>query len=221
MPSADSVLLASIQVGTPQSLGSEDAPPHSFDAPWSSGIFKRAIEGPVTVAADGLAGDGQADPVNHGGPDKAVCAYPADHYDYWRAHLSLATFPHGAFGENFTIRGATEHSVCVGDVWSIGEVTVQVSQPRQPCWKLSRKWRIQTLTEDVIESRRTGWYFRVLQGGSVEAGAPCRLLQRPQPDWTIAAANEAMYTRPLARTARASLAAVPELSAAWKRSLSK
>lgn len=219
MSSVGAVSLASIQVGRPQSLGSADAAPGSFDAQWTSGIFKRSVDGPVTVSVDGLSGDGQADLVNHGGRDKAICAYAADHYDYWRARLDFDSFPHGAFGENLTLEGITEAGACIGDVWEIGAVLIQVSQPRQPCWKLARKWRIKTFADDVIKSGRTGWYFRVLRGGDVEAGMACTLIQRTNPEWTITAANAAMYTRPRDTPARAVLSAIPELSAAWQRSL--
>ena len=75
--------------------------------------------------------------MNHGGPDKAVCVYSADHYADWRIELGLPEMHFGAFGENFTIGGLAEDDVCIGDIWRVGEATVQVSQPRQPCWKLA------------------------------------------------------------------------------------
>jgi len=216
-----SARLVSTHIGQPASLGSSDGV-QWFDAPWTSGIFKRAADGPVAVSLTGLAGDGQADLVNHGGHDKAICAYAADHYDYWRTRLSLglAEFPYGAFGENFTLRHVTESDLCIGDTWSVGNLLVQVSQPRQPCWKLARKWRLKTFADDVIKSGRTGWYFRVLEPAVVDVGDACTLVDRPHPEWTIAAANAAMYTRPFQREARAALAAVPLLSAAWQRTLS-
>ena len=214
--------LVSIQVGQPQSLGSSDAT-GPFDGEWTSSIFKRTVDGPVSVSVNGPEGNGQADLVNHGGPDKAVCVYPADHYDYWRhrLNLDLTAFPYGAFGENFTVRQLTETGVCIGDTWKIGSLLVQVSQPRQPCWKLARKWRIKTFADDVIKSGRTGWYFRVLEGADVDTGDSCELVARPNPEWTIARANAAMHTRPFDRELRDALLTVPLLSAAWQRTLGR
>jgi MOSC domain-containing protein YiiM len=214
--------LTSIQVGQPRSLGSGDAE-SPFDAPWTSGIFKRTVDGPVGVSRNGLDGDGQADLVNHGGADKAICAYAADHYDDWRQRLNLdlTAFPYGAFGENFTLRELTEADVCIGDTWRIGRLLVQVSQPRQPCWKLARKWRIKTFADDVIRSGRTGWYFRVIEPAHVDTGDACEIIARPNPEWTIARANAAMHTRPFDRQSRAALVTVPLLSAAWQRTLSR
>jgi MOSC domain-containing protein YiiM len=131
----------------------------------------------------------------------------------------LTLVEHGAFGQNFTIAGLTEHQLCIGDVWSVGEARVQVSQPRQPCWKLARKWRMDDLPDRIVQSGRTGWYFRVLRSGTVEGGALLTLVERPHPSWTIAAANDVMYTRPHNLALTAVLAAVPELSASWRAAL--
>src|SRR5262249_28552826 len=124
-------LLVSIQVGTPQYLGFDEAI-EAFDKPWTTGIFKRPVEGSVFVGFTNLAGDAQADLANHGGPDKAICAYSADHYDDWRATLGASPLNFGAFGENFTIAQLSEADICIGDTWSVGDALVQVSQPRQP-----------------------------------------------------------------------------------------
>src|ERR1700686_4067031 len=114
-----SAVLSSIQIGKPASYGSEDAAdPH--DKPWTTGFFKAPVEGPVWVGTTNLEGDGQADLENHGGVDKAVLAYSADHYPRWRRELGMPDLPYGAFGENFTITGLSEESVHVGDIYGIG-----------------------------------------------------------------------------------------------------
>lgn len=191
-----------------------------MDRPWTTGFFKEPVEGPVWLGRTNLAGDGQADRENHGGPDKAVLAYSADHYPLWRAELNRPDLPYGAFGENFTIAGLSEETVCIGDVYAIGEVRVQVSQPRQPCWKIARRWRIKDLTARVRETGRTGWYLRVLEEGYVEAGLPVALLERPFPRWTVAHATEIMHHRRENPEAAAELAACPFLSAVWRETLS-
>src|SRR5699024_9350605 len=102
---------------------------------WTSAIGKSVLTGPAWVAQDNVTGDEQADRRHHGGPDKAVFVYPSEHYSLWREELDLSSVGPGAFGENLAVAGLTEHDVCLGDVWEVGEVVLQVSQPRRPCWK--------------------------------------------------------------------------------------
>jgi MOSC domain-containing protein YiiM len=134
------VKLLSVQVGMPRTIGVEDAP-DLMDREWMSGFFKDPVSGPVEVTPTGLVGDGQADLKNHGGPDKAINVYPTDHFAVWREELGVE-FSAGAVGENFTTEGAFEKDVCIGDVFRVGGIVVQITQPRQPCWKLARRWRI-------------------------------------------------------------------------------
>lgn len=210
--------LLSIQVGTPANYGRAGATdPH--DKPWSTGFFKTAVTGPVELDWLNLEGDAQADLENHGGRDKAICAYAAAHYAGWRALLNLPKLPHGAFGENFTLADADEDDVCLGDEYAIGTARIQVSQPRQPCWKLGRRWRIKELPALVIDNGRTGWYFRVLLPGIVEEGQELRLLSRPLPEWPIARANQVMYRLKKDATATAELAGVPLLAESWRDAL--
>lgn len=186
--------------------------------PWTSGIFKAPVDGPVWLSPVGFEGDGQADLMSHGGLDKAVCAYSGDHYPGWRRELGLEPFPYGAFGENLTLAGLDERTVCIGDLWAVETATMQVSQPRQPCWKLGRRWELPSLPYQVRQSGRTGWYFRVIQEGHVAAGARLSLVARPHPTWTIAAANAVMTDR-VGDTA--ALATLDELSSSWQQALRK
>lgn len=212
--------IASIQVGLPRDLPSAgDEPP--LNRPWSTGFHKSPVDGEIEVGPENLAGDGQADLHVHGGPNKAVCVYSAEHYPAWRARLELAEFPFGAFGENLTLEGATELSVCLGDLWQVGDVQFEVSQPREPCWKLARRWQLVKLPAWVVETGWTGWYFRVQRTGRIAAGQELTLITRPHPDWTIAAANDVMHRRRLDRDAALALASVPALSAEWREPLEK
>ncbi len=216
-----SVSLHSLQLGLPR-----EVPPlgeHDFsDKPWTTGFFKQPVSDPAFARVNGLAGDGQADLVNHGGPNKAILAYAFAHYPSWQALLSGPPLPTGAFGENFTVTGSDERTVCIGDIWRVGEsLVVQVSQPRQPCWKLARRWQRKTLALEAQENGKTGWYFRVLTEGFAQAGMGLTLLERPQPDWTVARANHVMHHDKENAAAAAALAALPELSASWQRTLSK
>ncbi len=211
-------VLVSIQVGLPRQFGTADASDPK-GRPWSSGVWKEPVTGPVWLGSTNLAGDGQADLKNHGGPDKAVLAYAAAHYDAWRAELNRPDLPYGAFAENFTIAGLDEETVCIGDTYVIGETRVQVSQPRQPCWKISRRWQIEDLAAQVEATGRTGWYFRVLVEGYVEPGLTVILLDRPFPQWTVARAMAIMRHRREERGAAAELATCPLLSANWRKTL--
>ena len=218
MEDATPATLCSIQIGKPRSYGSEDAAnPH--DKSWTTGFFKETVEGPVFVNRTNLTGDGQADLKNHGGVDKAVLAYSADHYPKWRAELAMPETPCGAFGENLTISGLSEQSICIGDVLRIGSVTFEVSQPRQPCWKLARRWRMHSLTGMVVSNGRSGWYLRVLEEGWLAAPAPVLLLDRPNPDWTIARANQILHHRKSDSNLTLRLADVPRLAASWVEEL--
>jgi MOSC domain-containing protein YiiM len=212
--------LLSIQVGMPREFGGEEAD-DPMESPWSTGSYKEPVAGPVYLRRTNLDGDGQADLTVHGGPDKAVCCYPAGHYPGWQRDLNLPEFSHGAFGENFTLRGMTEADVCIGDVWQVGGATVEVSQPRQPCWKLARRWKINDLTRRVQKSGLTGWYFRVLTEGLVAPGLPLTLVARPSPAWTIERANRVMAVDKKDRALAAELAAVPGLSESWKAAMRK
>ncbi len=212
--------LLSIQVGRPQALGHASAPEWP-DRPWTTGFFKVPVAGPVWLGRENLAGDGQADLHHHGGEDKAVNVYAAEHYPYWASQLGVMELPRPAFGENFTTTGLLEEDVRIGDVFELGTALVQLSQPRQPCWKLGRRWRIPDLAWRVQQSGRTGWYFRVLREGEVEAGQTFQLRERPHPQWTVAAANEVMHVRQHDLATARALADCPALAASWRESLER
>lgn len=153
-----------------------------------SAIGKLPVEHAVAVGAMGLAGDEQADRTVHGGIDKAVHHYPADHYAWWRGHLGdvpLLDAP-GAFGENISTTGLDETNVFLGDRFRLGTALVEVSQARQPCWKLDHRFGTKGVMAHVVKTRRTGWYYRVLEPGQVRAGDSLELVQRPYPDWPLA-----------------------------------
>lgn len=215
-----SPVLASIQVGLPQSYGHEGAD-DPMDRPWQSGFFKQPVEEPRWLGKANLVGDGQADLVNHGGDDKAVLCYAASHYPDWRDELGRPDLPYGAFGENFTIEGLTERSVCLGDTFQLGDAVIQVSQPRQPCWKLAWRWRLKELTALVERSGRTGWYIRVLQEGEVGPGIPVTLLDRPCPEWTVTKVAQVMRWRKNQPDVAGALAGNEYLAASWRDRLAE
>lgn len=162
------------------------ARPFRGDEP--SAIGKLPVVDAVAVDAMGLVGDEQADRTVHGGIDKAIHHYPADHYDWWRGYLGDAPLldAPGAFGENISTAGLDEDSVFLGDRFRLGTALVEVSQARQPCWKLDHRFGTKGVMAQVVKTRRTGWYYRVLEPGVVEAGDDLALVERPYPEWPLA-----------------------------------
>jgi MOSC domain-containing protein YiiM len=145
------------------------------------------VSGPIRVGWLGLEGDSVADPVHHGGWDKAIHLYPQDHYAWWRQEQpGQALFDRpGAFGENIASRGLTEADICLGDRFTLGSAVVEVSHGRQPCWKLDHRFGVRTAMASIIRTAHCGLYFRVIQEGEVEAGIVMHLLERPLPEWSI------------------------------------
>lgn len=135
-----------------------------------TGFFKEPVSGPVAVRTLNLEGDGQADLSVHGGPDKAVYAYPSEHLVYWKKRLKRDDLGPGSFGENLTVEGMSERDVAIGDEFAIGTARFIVTQPRLPCYKLVLALDTQDIAKAFMDSGRSGFYLRVLQEGSVQAG---------------------------------------------------
>lgn len=133
-------------------------------------IFKESVDGPKMVKRLNIQDDGQADLAVHGGEDKAVYAYPAEHYEYWRQELPDVPLPWGIFGENLTTNGLRESSVHVGDQFSIGSAEFVVTQPRMPCYKLGIRFQSDDMVKRFLASGRSGFYFAVSREGEIRAG---------------------------------------------------
>lgn len=187
----------------------------------SLGERTSAIAKRPTASADltplGLRGDQQADRVNHGGPERALLQYCARHYADWRRELPAAAGlnPPG-FGENLSTALMDEDSVCIGDVYRIGGARVQVSQPRSPCWKLNAHSAVPDLALRVQDSARCGWLYRVLEPGRVAVGDAIELLERPQPEMTVATLMRAVYRDTAEPALLERIAALAELSPNWR-----
>lgn len=185
-------LVKKLFTGKVKQLGEPNAA-NRMDRPWETGMFKSEVTEQVWLCKTGLSGDEVADTKNHGGPEKAVFAYPSKHYEQWKSELKIETMDSGAMGENLAVLQMDESTVCIGDTYKFGEALIQVSQPRRPCWKPARRFKVLDLALRIQDSGRTGWYFRVLKEGYVEAGSQLELIERPYPQWTIAKCNEVMY----------------------------
>ena len=201
--------------------------------PVPSGIAKAAQAGPLRLHVGGFEGDEQGDRIYHGGPEKAVHHYPSEHYALWRTRfpLSPVALDAGAFGENFSTAGMTEQDVCIGDIYRVitaragtaraGTALMQVSQGRQPCWKLNRRLAHPEAAFVVQQSGATGWYYRVLETGAVARGDRLDLLERPCPDWPLARLIRALFPAdgdtPDLRAEWRLAAALEPLSANWRQ----
>jgi len=171
-----------------QTLLTGQIDPHFTTERESSAIAKAAVEGPRTVTLFGIEGDEQADLTVHGGRDKAIHHYPRDHYPQWEAvlgEIDLLQRP-GAFGENISTLGWTEESLCIGDRLRLGSALVEVAQGRQPCWKQGHRFGNPKVVAAMVKTGRTGWYYRVIEEGSVAAGDAIMLVSRVHPEWNVA-----------------------------------
>ncbi len=150
-----------------------------------TGIFKEPVAGRITVRTLNLDGDRQADLSVHGGPSKAVYAYPSEHYGYWRQELLGMDLPWGMFGENLTTEGLLEDRVNIGDRFRVGSAELMVTEPRLPCYKLGVKFRREDIVKRFLQSGRTGFYFAVLREGEVGAGDEIELIGRDRDNITV------------------------------------
>lgn len=204
------VIVESLLAGQIAPLGPRGTP---------SGIDKKPVSGSVRLLREGLECDAQGDRKVHGGPEKALHHYPHDHYASWVDDVGRnprLEMP-GAFGENISTTGLTEHNVAVGDRFRLGSALVEVSQGRQPCWKLNARFDITDMATRVQKSGRSGWYYRVLEEGMVSTGDTMRLVERLSPEWTLHRVWHLLYVDMLNYDELALMAEIPHLADGWKR----
>ncbi|MEM8874838.1 MAG: MOSC domain-containing protein [Planctomycetota bacterium] len=183
-----------------------------------SGFDKRPVDGAVHVGTLGIAEDTVVDTRFHGGPQRALLIYPAKHHDAWRQEGW--DLPPGGFGENLTVDGVDENDARIGDVLVNGDLVLQVSQPRQPCWKIDARWETKGLTKRAMQTGRNGWYVRVLAEGQVQAGDTFELRERGDERFTVQAVHDAMVGRKdLDPYVRRSLANYEPLNPEWREAL--
>lgn len=186
-----------------------------------TGIFKREREAPAWLGREGLAGDAQADRRVHGGPEQALHQYPVAHY----ARLAEA-FPAaaalllpGSLGENLSVAGWDEATVCIGDIFRLGDARIQLTQPRSPCWKIDRRFGVDGMTHLIDSAGLVGWYFRVIDEGEVAPGCGFELLERPAPDASLARLWHSWKAAAPPPGELEWLAATPGMSPKWVRKL--
>lgn len=185
-----------------------------------SGYRKSPVDQTVFLSKLNFVGDGQGDLVHHGGEDKAICVYPFEHYEYWERELDIS-LTYGAFGENLTTEGMLEGEICIGDMFQLGEAVVQVSQPRQPCYKIAARYGIKELPARIQQTGYTGYYLRVLREGWVAPADKLSLKQQHSAGITLQYANQIMHHDKKNTVGLQTILDVPELSASWRETFTK
>ncbi|MGL5707381.1 MAG: MOSC domain-containing protein, partial [Aeromonas sp.] len=188
-----------------------------------SAIDKQPISAPVRCTFAGLAGDVQCDPRHHGGPDRALHYYPAEHYGWWQTWQSALGLPAprtpwqpGAFGENLSGIGLGEVQACIGDVYRLGEALIQISQPRSPCFKLNQRFGYGQMSQVMQLTGRCGWLLRVLEEGMIAPGAAMELVDRPYPDLTVKRTADILFNQVRNEADLLLLLENPALSPNWR-----
>jgi len=180
--------LISVNVGLPREVEWKDRMV-------TTGIFKEPVDGRIQARKLNLDGDRQADLSVHGGPEKAIYVYPSNHYDYWRTELPGMELPWGMFGENLSVEGLEESEINIGDKFQIGSARFMVTQPRMPCYKLGVKFGRDDILKIFLNSRRTGFYFSVIEEGEVGAGDEVEMVSRADHGVTVADITELYASR--------------------------
>jgi MOSC domain-containing protein YiiM len=180
----------------------------------TSAIMKRPQEGPVQIHFEGLAPDEQADRRVHGGPEMALHLYPLDHHEWWRGQIGdhPGLDEPGGFGSNLAVRSIIEDDVHIGDRFRLGTALIEVSQPRQPCWKIEHRFGQKRMVAAIIQTGRTGWYFRVIEPGEVKAGDLLERIALGAGGWSIARVFRALVAGKASPDQLAALAALPTLT---------
>lgn len=175
--------------------------------------FEQEVEEQIWLGKNRLAGDEVHE------PDQAAYVYPIKHYTYWKEQLKSDSLELGVIGENFSVLEMDEFSVCIGDIFRFGDAVIQVSEPRLPCWRISQRLQVPDLALHMQNSGRTGWHVRVLQEGHVLSRIDIELIDRPYPEWTIAACNEVMHFDKHNLRLADELRSIDVLSTQWRKIL--
>lgn len=158
-----------------------------------TGIFKYPVDEPIYLGETDVVKDSVVDRRFHGGIEKAVYAYSLNHYSFWKEQFPDLVWDNGMFGENLTIEGLDESKMFIGSVYQVGEAQIQVSQPRQPCFKLGIRFKTQSVLRPFVNELRSGVYFRVLKPGKVKSGDVLELLSEEANSPSIADVYQLMY----------------------------
>ncbi len=183
----------------------------------TTGMCKEPVSQAIPVTSTGFAGDGIFNVKYHGGEDKAICVYPQQHLSHWSEVLGIS-LPNAPFGENLSLTETSEDKVHIGDIFRIGEVLVEISQPRQPCKTLAMRYNKADFVKIVVQSGFTGWYLRVLEEGKIQQGDTCTLIEADAAGISISFANQIMHHNRKNREGIKHVLEVKALSTSWQKS---
>jgi len=206
--------ISSINIGTPRDVTYAEG--HKI----KTSLKRSPVTEKVFLDLLGFEGDQVADPINHGGRDKAVCGYPANHYSFWEEELSRE-MSSASFGENLTIEGLTEDHIHIGDIFRIGDAELQCTQPRQPCHKLTKIFGFPKLASRIQSLGYCGYYFRVLKQGWLQTGMSIERIHSDEEKISVRDAHYLMYRDKTKYEAIEELMAHPALSESWKEAFGK
>ena len=206
-------MVKTLAIGMPRTLHTKEG------KEFVSAIHKRQST-EVFLSIEGFQGDGIADTKHHGGPDRAVCMYPVEHYAIWEKEFDCA-LPPSTFGENLTVSGMLEEDICIGDIFKVGEAIVQVTQGRVPCSTISQRTGMPKLMKRMIQTGFTGYLCRVLEEGIIRFDSPITILQQDPQQVSILYANEVYFQRPKDREGLKRILEVDALAEEWKEMLKK
>ena len=170
--------IVQIRVGKPQDISTESGLVRTA-------LLKKEISGPVAVTKKGLEGDGWGNPNVHGTPNQIICAYPEKHYRYWRDYLSIKPFSFGSFGENIILSNCDETTVRIGDICKVGDALLEITSPRKPCSTLNKVWESNSLMKHMAQTSKTGWFYKIVREGSIEAGMKVELISSDEGKPTV------------------------------------
>lgn len=199
--------------------------PQRFNGAELSAIDKRAVSGTVAIRSFGLEGDMVADTRNHGGPEMAVHHYPQEHYAEWSKWLGghEALGYDAPFGENIAATGLTETEVHIGDRFRLGTALLEISQPRQPCWKIEHRFDRKGMVKRIVEEHNCGWYYRVIEQGEAQAGDQLQRVETGHADWSVARLFACLYdpAQSASQTELREIAALDRLCELWRNKAGK
>ncbi|MEM7551967.1 MAG: MOSC domain-containing protein [Bacteroidota bacterium] len=201
--------LVSVNVGKPQTVNWKGKEVET-------GIYKESVDGVVKVNSLNLEGDQQADLKVHGGVSKAVYAYPSEHYEYWKSVYPEKNLDWGKFGENLTTSGVLETEINVGDQYKIGSAIFEVTEPRMPCYKLGIKMEDDSILKKFLEANYSGFYFKVVQQGELQAGDSIELVQRDDYGFTVSEMSSLYWNEKKNKPLLEKALGFPKLLDSWK-----
>lgn len=213
MKNSEKAIIKSFAVGLPEKMT------YGTGKEMETAIQKKQVQ-EVYVTKDGFEGDGVANTKHHGGPERAVCIYPYEHYDYWNAYFDTQ-LPQAAFGENLTVTNMLERDVCIGDIFQIGEAILQVTQGRVPCNTIDRKLDKLPLLKEMVRTGYTGYFCRVLEEGTIRVDSSIRTVAKNSQQVSVLYANEINFHRPKDIDGLVKVLEAEELADEWRQFLTK